>query len=94
MDYITRAKLTAEKHAELCRRASAHYREKIEMQLLPHLLSFAPDLVFISAGFDGHCDDYYYYLTEDDFAWVTKKIVDCVKNTANVCLFVQKEEKH
>lgn len=27
--------------------------------LLPRLRAFAPDIVFISAGFDGHVDDFY-----------------------------------
>ena len=48
-------------------------------RLLPALSSFDPDIIFISAGFDGHADDFYYFLTEDDFSWITielKRIAD------------------
>jgi len=33
-------------------------------QLLPKLKAFQPDLLIVSAGFDGHRDDFYHYLGE------------------------------
>jgi acetoin utilization deacetylase AcuC-like enzyme len=52
---------------------------------LPALRSFAPDLILISAGFDAHRDDPLASLefVEDDFAWVTRELVDVAKDTAN-----------
>lgn len=29
---------------------------------------------FISAGFDGHHDDFYHYLNEDDYHWITSEL--------------------
>lgn len=57
-----------------CDRASAEFRSKITSTLLPRLAAFEPDLLFISAGFDGHCDDMYHWLREDDYHWVTKQL--------------------
>jgi hypothetical protein len=34
--------------------ASAEFRSKVGAELLPRLRAFKPDLLFISAGFDGH----------------------------------------
>lgn len=44
--------------------------------LLPALDAFAPDFIFISAGFDGHADDPLggFVLREADFAWVTAQL--------------------
>ncbi len=44
---------------------------------LPRLAEFAPDLIMISAGFDGHRDDplAQLRLVEDDFAWLTREVV-------------------
>lgn len=47
--------------------------------LLPKMREFQPDLLFISAGFDAHVDDFYHFLTESDLHWITDemcKIVD------------------
>ena len=46
--------------------------------------SFAPDLIFISAGFDAHRDDPLasLELTEADFAWVTEQIVAWANRSA------------
>ncbi|MEL7492002.1 MAG: histone deacetylase family protein [Pseudomonadota bacterium] len=45
-------------------------------RLLPALSDFAPDIVFISAGFDAHGADPLggLRLTEDDFSWITREI--------------------
>lgn len=44
-------------------------------ELLPRLRAFKPDLLFISAGFDGHMLDLYHYYTDADFAWLTRELV-------------------
>lgn len=48
------------------------YKEKV----LPEVDKFAPDLLMISAGFDGHRDDplAQWNLLEEDYAWVTKEL--------------------
>ena len=45
---------------------------------MPALREFAPQLIFVSAGFDAHRDDdmAMLNLTEADYAWVTRKIRD------------------
>lgn len=54
----------------------ANYRSLVEHDIMPKLDAFAPQLIFISAGFDGHKEDPLagLNLTEDDYAWITKKI--------------------
>ena len=49
--------------------------------LLPQLTAFQPDLLFISAGFDAHYDDFYHYLTEHDIHWITERMVDIVQSS-------------
>ena len=56
--------LSKRKFEELCARGSKVYREKVEGELLPAIKAFRPDIVFFSAGFDGHKDDLYWYLSE------------------------------
>lgn len=43
---------------------------------LPCLENFEPEIIFVSAGFDGHHDDplAQLNLTTEDFSWLTKKI--------------------
>jgi acetoin utilization deacetylase AcuC-like enzyme len=55
---------------------SREFRAAYENALLPALEKFAPDFVFISAGFDAHRADplAQMLLAEDDFYWVTKAI--------------------
>ncbi len=52
---------------------SAAFRALYEKKVFPALDKFAPDLLMISAGFDGHADDplAQWQLTTEDFAWVT-----------------------
>jgi acetoin utilization deacetylase AcuC-like enzyme len=54
------------------------FREAFETRLLPRLKDFRPDLVIISAGFDAHRLDPLanLQLVEDDFDWVTRKLMD------------------
>ena len=55
---------------------SAEFRMTYRDSLLPALTAFAPEFIFISAGFDGHRADPLANLNlgEDDFAWVTAEI--------------------
>jgi len=55
---------------------SPEFRSAIQMQLLPAIERFGPDLIMISAGFDAHTRDPLagLHLTDDDFAWVTTKL--------------------
>ncbi len=41
-------------------------------------MGFAPEVVFVSAGFDAHRDDplAYLELADEDYTWVTQKIVE------------------
>jgi len=57
---------------------SARFREAFTIRILPALDNFAPDVLLISAGFDAHRDDplAQIELTEDDFTWVTEKLID------------------
>ncbi len=56
----------------------AAFRALWERDLLPALDGFAPDLVIVSAGFDAHADDPLAQLElhEDDFAWITARLVE------------------
>jgi acetoin utilization deacetylase AcuC-like enzyme len=53
-------------------------RQAVTEQWLPALARFDPQLIFISAGFDGHRDDDMgnLGLVEADYAWLTRQIVD------------------
>lgn len=63
---------------------SIEFRKAVEREWLPALDSFKPQLVLVSAGFDGHTDDPLgdFLLTEDDFAWVTGLITDAANRHA------------
>lgn len=56
---------------------SASFRRAWREHLLPKLDDFRPQLLFISAGFDGHRDDPLagLMLETDDFAWLTHELV-------------------
>ncbi len=55
----------------------AAFRKALERDWVPALAAFKPDLILVSAGFDGHADDPLaeLMLTEADFAWTTELIV-------------------
>lgn len=63
-------------------RCSKEFRQQVETQLLPKLAEFNPDLLFFSAGFDAHHKDMYYFLDDDDFAWVTTAVIDAAQPKA------------
>jgi len=52
------------------------FRERIEAEWLPALERFAPQLILISAGFDGHVEDDIadLRLREQDYAWITAQL--------------------
>jgi acetoin utilization deacetylase AcuC-like enzyme len=60
---------------------SREFRSAYESQILPALQNFAPDFIFISAGFDAHRLDPLAELdlAEDDFSWVTSAICDVAR---------------
>ena len=60
------------------------FRQKIEADWLPALEQHQPQLVLISAGFDAHQRDPLadINLTEEDYAWITRLIVDAAARHA------------
>jgi acetoin utilization deacetylase AcuC-like enzyme len=58
--------------------SGAALRKAAEEFWLPALERFKPQILFVSAGFDGHRDDELasLNLVEDDYAWVTQKITE------------------
>ncbi|HTI86107.1 MAG TPA: histone deacetylase family protein [Alphaproteobacteria bacterium] len=60
---------------------SAEFRSAFASTVIPALVAFRPELVFISAGFDAHRADPLasLALTEDDFAWATREILDVAR---------------
>ncbi|MFN0262693.1 histone deacetylase family protein [Tepidamorphus sp. 3E244] len=54
------------------------FKDAMEVRILPALKKHKPDLIIISAGFDAHERDPLanINLTEEDFAWVTRKLMD------------------
>jgi acetoin utilization deacetylase AcuC-like enzyme len=63
---------------------SAAFRQAIESDWLPALAAFAPEIVFVSAGFDAHRDDPLggLRLTEADFGWVTRQLLVAADESA------------
>ena len=62
----------------------AVFREAVEQHWLPRLEAFAPELVLISAGFDGHQADYMAQLNlvDTDYAWVTRRLCEQADRSA------------
>jgi acetoin utilization deacetylase AcuC-like enzyme len=54
------------------------FRTAMEKKILPALDRFAPELILVSAGFDGHGGDPIggLELEDDDFAYATKRLMD------------------
>jgi len=61
------------------------FLEALASRILPRLKDFAPDLVLISAGFDGHRDDPLggLRILERDYSEATKRIIDAGLRSAN-----------
>jgi acetoin utilization deacetylase AcuC-like enzyme len=62
----------------------AEYRAAFKTKIIPALQQFAPELIFISAGFDAHADDPIggLALQNDDYAWLTHQIVKAAEHSA------------
>lgn len=60
------------------------FKDAFRTVILPRMRAFAPDLVIVSAGFDAHERDPLanLNLTEVDFAWATKELMDVADRTA------------
>jgi len=60
------------------------FREMVATQWLPRLVEFAPELIYISAGFDAHHEDDMASLglVESDYAWVTEQLVAVARQSA------------
>ena len=57
------------------------FRAAVTDKWLPALEAFKPEMIFISAGFDGHREDDMgnLGLVEADYAWVTQRIVEVAR---------------
>lgn len=55
---------------------SLQWREAVYYNWLPALEAHQPELVLISAGFDGHAEEEMaqFFLVEDDYFWITEKL--------------------
>ena len=62
----------------------AKFRAAFENVILPQLRKFSPELIIISAGFDGHFRDPLASLNlkAEDFGWVTNQLMDVADATA------------
>jgi len=69
-----RLKLSSKAKRQLMEESSKAFRDTVTKKLIPALTKFRPDLIMLSAGFDGHADDFYYFLSEDDYGWVTEQV--------------------
>lgn len=52
------------------------FREAVFQQWIPRLEAFQPELIMISAGFDGHREDdmAHFNLLEADYEWITRQL--------------------
>jgi acetoin utilization deacetylase AcuC-like enzyme len=64
---------------------STEFRRGMERVVLPALEAFDPELILVSAGFDAHVRDPLasLRLDEEDFAWITGKLVDIAGERCN-----------
>jgi acetoin utilization deacetylase AcuC-like enzyme len=60
------------------------FRAAVEDTWMPALERFAPQLVFVSAGFDAHREDPLAYLNldDEDYRWVTERLVEVAERHA------------
>lgn len=56
----------------------ADFRQAIQQEWIPQLERFKPQMIFVSAGFDAHCEDDMAELNlgDRDYAWVTARIME------------------
>ncbi len=64
---------------------SSQFRLGMTQRILPALDTFRPDLMLVSAGFDAHKNDplAQLLLDEDDYTWVTEKLLEIAYRHAN-----------
>jgi acetoin utilization deacetylase AcuC-like enzyme len=62
----------------------AVFREAIAQRWIPCVEAFQPELIFVSAGFDGHVEDDMsdLALVDDDYRWITELIVELAERFA------------
>lgn len=62
----------------------ATFRKAITKHWLPAIENFQPEMLFISAGFDGHVDDEMaqFRLVDADYVWVAQQIKGLTEKTA------------
>ena len=62
---------------------SAQYRQAIQKKWFKAIEDFKPELIFFSAGFDGHQSDGMsdFMLTNEDYAWLTQQIKKIAQST-------------
>ena len=60
------------------------YREAFSARILPRLEAFRPQMLFFSAGFDGHREDdmAQFGLVESDYVWITEQVMDVAARLA------------
>ena len=53
----------------------------VEQQWLPALDEFAPEMIFVSAGFDAHREDLLggMSLVEADYEWITQRLMETAR---------------
>ena len=64
--------------------SGATWREAVAAAWFARLAAHAPQLILISAGFDGHRDDDMgqFALLEDDYAWLTRQLIAQAEHSA------------
>lgn len=64
---------------------SQAWRAALDRVIFPALEAFAPEMIFVSAGFDAHDRDPLatLALTDDDFAWATARLVAIAEQTCD-----------
>ena len=62
-------------------------RDSYRKKILPNLVQFDPDIIFISAGFDAHKKDTMNYgyvgMVEEDYEWVTDQLIKVANKCCN-----------
>jgi len=62
-------------------------RDSYRKKIIPHLVEFDPDIIFISAGFDAHKRDSmnfgYVGMVEEDYEWVTEQLIKVANKCCN-----------
>jgi len=74
-------------HAETPGMQRVDLRDAYRKTILPHLVQFKPDIIFISAGFDAHKRDNmnfgYVGMIEEDYEWLTEQLVKVANSCCN-----------